>query len=111
MEKYFIIRPYRHGDEEEINQLLDTVFKGWPHFYLNCSPLDHWRWKFEENPLKKISIAVSESDDSIIGCAHLTLQNIKIGSKNLLCFQTVDTVVHPDFRRMGLFARARKNTH
>ena len=103
MEKNFIVRPYIQSDGEKIIQLLDTVFKGWPHFDLSCSPLDHWRWKFKENPLKKISIAVGESDNRIIGCAHLTPQNIKIGSKNLLCFQTVDTAVHPDFRRMGLY--------
>lgn len=103
MEKNFVVRPYRQGDEEEVIRLLDMVFKGWPHFDLTCSPLDHWRWKFEENPLEKISIVVSECDNGIIGCAHLTPQNIKIGSKNLLCFQTVDTAVHPDFRRMGLF--------
>ena len=101
MEKNFIVRPYRQGDQEEIVQLLDIVFEGWPHFDLRCSPLDHWRWKFEENPFKKISIAVTESDNRIIGCLHLIPQNIKIGEKCLLCFQSVDGAVHPDFRRMG----------
>ena len=103
MKKDYIIRPYRKGDEEEIVKLLELVFNGWPHFDLSCTPLDHWRWKFEENPLKKISIAVSESDNRIIGCAHLTPQNIKIGSKSLLCFQAMDSAVHPDFRRMGVW--------
>ncbi len=103
MEKNFIVRPYRQGDEEEIIQLLITVFKGWPHFDLSCSSLDYWRWKYEENPLKKTLIAVSEIDNRIIGCTHSTPQHIKIGSKSLLCFQSMDTAVHPDFRRMGLF--------
>lgn len=105
MKEDSIVRPYRQGDEEEIIQLLDTVFKGWPHFDLNCSSLDHWKWKFEDNPLKMISIAIGEGNNRIIGCLHLTPRIIKIGSKCLLCFLSVDTAVHPDFRRMGAWNR------
>jgi len=51
MKKNFIVRPYCSGDEEKLVQLLQLVFNGWPRFDINCTSLDHWKWKYENNPL------------------------------------------------------------
>jgi len=98
----YVVRPYLRGDEEEIVQLLQLVFDEWPHFDLSCAPIDHWRWKFEDNPLKKSIISLGASDDKIIGCTHTIPLMIKIGDSIFLCGNGYDLVVHPDFRRMGV---------
>ena len=81
MKKEYEVRLYRPGDEEEIVELLQLVFDEWPDLDLKCSPLEHWRWKFEDNPLKMNSIAVGESNNRIIGFLHGIYRRIKIGKK------------------------------
>jgi hypothetical protein len=103
------IRPYRLGDEEGIVQLLELVFDGWPKFDLNCSPLDHWKWKYEDNPKKKNIITVSEIDKKIIGVAHSFPLMIKVGDRVQFCTFGGDTGVHPDFRRLSIHTKIAKD--
>ena len=102
MKKDYSVRPYQLGDEEDIVQLLQQVFDGWPSLDLDCSSLDHWRWKYEDNPLKKIIIVVSEAVDGVIGFIHGIPRKIKLGDMIHLCSFGSDVAVHPDFRRMGV---------
>lgn len=96
----YAVRPYRPGDEEEIVQLLKHVFNGWPQFDLKCTPLEHWRWKYQENPFNEHFTAIATTGDKIIGTDHSLPTNIKIGEKMFFCTYAADMVVHPDFRRM-----------
>jgi len=102
LEREYEIRRYHSDDEEEIVQLLNLSFKGWPKFDLNCSPLEHWRWKYQDNPLKMNFITVGTSQNKIIGCDHGTPLKIKIGDRVLLGDYSADTAVHPNFRGMGV---------
>ncbi len=89
-----VIRPYQPGDEEDIIKLLEKVFKGWPLYDIPCSPLDHWRWKYIDNPLKNYT-TVALDKERIIGCDHTIPQKIKIGDKVLLCGTSTDVAVDP----------------
>ena len=99
------IRTYKSGDEEQIIELLELVFQGWPHFDLNCPPIDHWIWKFKDNPSRTNLIIVGEIDDRIIGCDHSFFTRIKVGSSIMLCRQGLDAAIHPDFRGIGIYSR------
>ena len=74
-----VVRPYKPGDEDQIIQLLDVVFDGWPHFNIPCTPLEHWEWKYLDNPRKKYFASVAEVDGRIVGCCHSIPVRIKIG--------------------------------
>jgi len=102
LKKEYEVRPYQPGDEEQIVELLELVFDGWPHLNLNCSPLDHWLWKYRENPLKNTQMFVGERNNRIIGTSFSVLRRIKIGNRGVLCAQGADNAIHPDFRRMGI---------
>lgn len=102
MDKKYEIRVYRDGDEEEIIRLLQQVFGGWPRFDLSCSPLDHWRWKFVDNPMKMNISIICVKDRKIIGCNHAITVRLKVGDKVVLGTALVDLAVHPDFRRLGI---------
>lgn len=105
MSSDFSVRPYRPGDEEGIVKLLALAFKGWPHFDIKCSPLDHWRWKHEDNPLGKSIISVAVCDDEIIGCIHSIPKMFKIRDKIFICYDVGDVAVHPHFRKLGVYGK------
>lgn len=103
----FSVRLYQSGDDEGIVQLLNEAFSGWPKFDLQCSPLDHWRWKYKDNPSKITIISLAESNNKIIGCFHVLPQRLKIGDDLLLSANGVDTATHLDFRGMGVYNKFR----
>ena len=59
MSKDSDVRPYIDGDEKELVKLLQFVFRGWPHLNLNCTDLEHWTWKYRDNPNKPSVIVVA----------------------------------------------------
>jgi predicted GNAT family acetyltransferase len=104
-----IIRQFRDHDEEEIVGFLGSVFNGWPQFDIRCSSLDHWRWKYEDNPPKLRSIAVAEGSGKIVGCSHGFYAKAKIGKKTLLVQQGTDLGVDNSFRGRGIHPRMTDN--
>ena len=98
----FIPRVYREGDEEDIVELLDLVFDGWPKFDLECTALDHWRWKYLDNPFKRNFVGVVELEGKIIGVSHGFYQKYKFGEMVYNVRNAGDLAVHPDYRRMGV---------
>lgn len=98
----YVVRPYRQGDEEEIVRLLEMVFEGWPKFDLSCASIDHWRWKYQDNPFKQFIIAVTEINNEIVGVAHSFILFVKVGNEVHFCTFGGDTGVHPNFRRKGI---------
>lgn len=98
------IRPYREGDEKQITSLLKLVFNGWPHFEINCSPEEFWRWKYLDNPLNSQYVMLGVDDEKIIGCHHIQPMNVKIGSEIVKGSTSGDLAVHPDYRGKGLMS-------
>lgn len=105
MNKEYIIKHFCPDDEDGIVKLLEIVFDRWPIFDLNCDPLDHWKWKYHDNPLKKILFSLCKSDEKIIGVAPVYSRRIKIGDEVLLCSFAGDLAVHPGFRGRGIFKK------
>lgn len=105
MPKNYSVHVYNPGDEVEIVRLLELVFDGWPHFDLECTNLDHWKWKYLERPLRMKEIALGVSNNKIIGCGHDGYLKIKIGKKIFTCSQGMDVAVHPDYRRMKVYTK------
>jgi GNAT superfamily N-acetyltransferase len=105
LKKNYTVRPYHSGDEEEIVELLELVFDGWPKFDLECTPLDHWKWKYLDNPLKTSFIALGVNEDEIIGANQALPLRIKVGEEVFLGTCGSDLAVHPDYRRIGVKTR------
>ena len=108
MSKDYDVRPYLPGDEEEIVELLQLVFKGWPKFNLKCSHLDHWKWKYLDNPLKNFTVVVATSENEVVGCAHYVYQRAKIANDTYLFPHGADVAVHPNLRRLGIHNNMRE---
>jgi hypothetical protein len=108
MDPDFHVRPYLPGDEKEIVDLLNHAYNGWPKIDLKCSSLDHWKWKYQENPLKNGLIVVATHDQKIIGCHHDIPLTIKIGSDIHRCTYTADLAVSRNHRDKGVSTTMRR---
>jgi GNAT superfamily N-acetyltransferase len=90
------IREYRESDEEQILELRKIVFnenrdKQW------------WQWIHRNSPFGPATIIVAEINGRIIG-HHATIPvPIKIGDQATRGSHGIGLMVHPDYRRQGLF--------
>ena len=85
------IRYYQPGDEENIIELLKNTFPKWANF---DNPLELWRWKYIDTPLRTM-IRLVVADDKIIGCSHSLIFNAKLGSEISSIFYGDDLASDP----------------
>lgn len=88
----WIIRPYRPGDEQQILGLFRRIFGV-------DRTLEHWRWKFQNNPAgRQIILAVADDGEIIAQHAGLPVRVAK-GEQTFLFVNSVDCMVDARFRR------------
>ena len=97
----WIIKRYEDGDEIAILELFNSVFG------LHRS-LEHWRWQFKDNPYAGpfASQARLKADGSLVGTHIVMPFQLNVMGRPLLAAQTLDLVVHPDYRMQGIFESA-----
>lgn len=97
----WIIRPYRSGDETAILNLFQRVFGV-------TRSLEHWRWKFLDNPAGLYVRVAETPSGELIGHYGTLPVLMKWGDRNLILTQIIDVMVEPGVRRglkrPGLFA-------
>lgn len=98
----WIVRPYRDGDEARILDLFQRVFGV-------KRSLEHWRWKFRDNPAGSYVVRLAESPDgALVGQYALLPVRTAWGNETATLIQVIDVMVDPRFRmglkRPGLFA-------
>ena len=98
-----MIRFYQTGDDEKIVELLQRTFPKWATFN---DPLDLWRWKYINTPLKSL-IIIAEMDHRIIACNHTVIYNAKLGSEITKLGYDDDLAIDPNFRGQGLWTKIR----
>ena len=88
------------GREEELVELFKNSFN------LEMS-LNYWRWKYLENPInpREPKLVVAVDKERIVGARPLMLAKLRIGQQILSVAQPCDTMVHPEYRRKGIFKR------
>ncbi len=105
----FEVRHARAGEEEAIVALLQSVFEGWPHFDLGCTPLEHWTWKYRGNPIGPSKVSVLAGTDRIVGCCHANSLLFTVCGETRRAGLATDIGVHADFRGRGLSKPLRRH--
>lgn len=93
------VRAYRHGDENAILPLFHEVFH-------NPRTLDHWKWKFADNPFGNYRIAAAFSENEELA-AHFSGYPVPfyfkgMKDRSMMAYQGGDTMTNPKFRSSGL---------
>jgi hypothetical protein len=99
------IREYCLGDEEAIVSLFKKGFGSWPRFDLECAPVDHWLWKFRDNPFQRSIVLVAELSGRIVGCTTGLYSNVEISGEAYLCSPGTDSTVDADYRNKGILGK------
>ncbi len=92
------MRAYKKGDELNILKLMKA--SGFEREYQRT--LEYWSWKYASSPYGHLT-AVAECDGQLIGSMGLSLVKMKAGPLEILGSQAADLIVHPEFRRQGIF--------
>ncbi|MFB6096216.1 MAG: GNAT family N-acetyltransferase [Haloferacaceae archaeon] len=93
------VRPYEAADRDGFLSLYHTV---WGH----PKGRDWFAWRFERNPYRDgVQMVVAEADGEVVGVEPLLPFRLRAGATTVDAYQPVDWLVHPDFRRQGIFTR------
>jgi GNAT superfamily N-acetyltransferase len=108
MERKYSTRRFSLSDVSGVLELLNLTFKPTQPF-----TEEWWTWKYQKNPSgfwgEKGDIWVAENGDKIVGVCAIIPYNFKIGYETVVAGQVIDTAVHPEYQRIGIFsALARK---
>jgi GNAT superfamily N-acetyltransferase len=93
-----VLRRYRVGDEQAIVHLLNTAFsRGW-------GTLEHWKWKYTENPAGSPIIWLAEYNNKIVGHYGIIPIVMKIGNSYVTGSLSCDAATHPEYQGRGVFS-------
>jgi predicted N-acetyltransferase YhbS len=90
------VRSYHDGDEVGIVELQNTEPRTRPYM------LERWFWRYKNNPYGFLTV-VAEHDGKIVGHMAWWLLEMKFGGKKIVASQASELVVHPGYRRQGMF--------
>ena len=87
--------------EDEIEQLVSLFGEAFGHEMSK----EHWEWKYIKNPFAGAvpQVIVAADNGRIVGARPFFMTQLWIGSEKILAAEHCDTMVHPDYRKMGLF--------
>jgi hypothetical protein len=102
MQRKYSTRRFSLSDVNGVVQLLNLAFKPTQPF-----TEEWWTWKYQKNPSgfwgEKGDIWVAESGGKIVGHCAIIPCNVKIGNETIVAGQALDTAVHPEYQRIGIF--------
>lgn len=97
--KQWSVRPYRKGDEDRIRELFKTVFG-------KELGAERWNWQYRDNPTGVMAITLAESPSGeLVGQCALRPVRMKIGERIHIGALALDSMVHPDYQRQGMFTK------
>jgi GNAT superfamily N-acetyltransferase len=67
--------------------------------------LDQLNWRFRSNPHGEARFAIACAGDVVVGMIALVPTRLRTATDDGLCYQAIDTAVHPSWQGQGLFVK------
>lgn len=97
MKPQWSLRRYKKGDEYGMAKLMQLEWGGNEDYWREL-----WMWECAKSPMGHLT-TVAEHDGQIVGKMSLVLVRTNVGNETFVGSQAVELVVHPSFRRQGMF--------
>jgi len=85
-------------------KIKNQLFELYKNVYGDAAPyIKRWEWEIEQNPyVEDIKIIIAEYGNTIVGASTRIPFKVKINDKILNSSFSINSMVHPDFRRKGI---------
>src|ERR1700744_6776893 len=93
-----IFKQYDFENLDDLTEIYQRCFGTKPS-------LHYFKWKYMENPAGKAVAFVALHNGTIAGFYGVIPEYYRINGQVQTIYQSMDTMTHPDYRRMGLFAK------
>ena len=94
-------RPATSKDSPNIVRLFNEVFDG-------KRSMDHWKWKFLDNPAGNQCMQVAEDRGGIVGHLAILPTWMNLRGEKVMGGQIIDIMTHPAYRKQGMFVSLAK---
>lgn len=101
-----VFEKYTSHHKSSLLQLLAFKWDG-----MNDSEIkEKFEWRYEQNPYSggKLFIYIALNDEQVVGFRAFVIQHWILRETLYKVFNPADAIVHPDFRRMGIFSKLNK---
>lgn len=95
-------RGYTPRDELEMVPLLKDSFDGWPKINIQQTSLEHWRWKYLDNPYHMRLSSVALRGEKMVGVSGQYPLKIKVGHEWVMGAYCADLGVDKRYRNLGV---------
>jgi len=99
-----LVRHVRPSDSPALVELFEAAFDA------RLAP-DHFTWKYYENPAGEAVGFVADAGDRLAAFYGVIPEWWSVGGADVVVFQSMDTMTHPEFQRRGLFVRLAERTY
>lgn len=104
----WLARPYEN-DDVGIFSLKDAISTKGQYNFGDWTNLG--KWKYKDNPSGKPIIWVADCNGQIVGYYCIIPVSMKVNNDIIKCFQSVDTMTHPEYRHQGIFKKLALKTY
>ena len=94
----------RDGDEKDLESILSLRKVVFGEMEEDKADPNFWRWQFMEGPDGKALIYIAEDEGRVIGHFADVPRRFLIDGSVVLGTLSLDLMVHPDYRRQGIFS-------
>ncbi len=92
------IRAYEPGDRDEIRSLFAVQW--------GTRPTTNWfEWKYVDSPCSQVPLTLARTDGQVVAVQGYLPIRIRWREQVIPAYKPVDAVVHPEYRRQGLYSR------
>lgn len=99
-QKAWRVRPFRHGDEERLLELLRRSFRDEP---ADRFAIDYWRWEYLDGDGGSSSVLLADDGGTIVGHYAASPHRFVVDGVPHTGAIVTDVVTHADYRFQGMF--------
>lgn len=100
----FEFKLYDFGNLDELSDIYKKCFNTFP-------PTNYFKWKYLDNPSGEAIAFVAIHNNKIASFYGVIPEIYVVGGERVTIYQSMDTMTHPDYQRMGLFNKLAKITY
>lgn len=94
------LRRLQPADEAKVMNLFKTCLAGTEA--KEKMEFDYWTWENKQNPDGYL-ILIAEHEEKLVGYYSMIYRRLKLGDKIVKAAFSIDNMVHPQYRRQGMF--------